>query len=143
MTKQNKAFKFRLLPNKEQAVLLAKTFGCVRFVYNKMLAERKETYEKFKGDKEMLKKQKFPTPAKYKGELPFLKEVDSLALANAQMNLQKAYKNFFEGNAEFPKFKNRKSKQTYTTNRVNGNIELQDGHIKLHKQKIEKNKHNK
>ena len=86
MTKKNKAFKFRLLPNKKQAVLLAKTFGCVRFVYNKMLAERKETYEKFKDDKEMLKKEKFPTPAKYKGEFPFLKEVDSLALANAQIN---------------------------------------------------------
>lgn len=40
MTKQNKAFKFRLYPNKEQEELLAKTFGCVRFVYNKMLAER-------------------------------------------------------------------------------------------------------
>lgn len=138
MTKQNKAFKFRLLPNREQGVLLAKTFGCVRLVYNKMLAERQETYAKYKDDKEMLKKQKFPTPAKYKDEFPFLKEVDSLALANAQMNLQKAYKNFFEGNAEFPKFKNRKSKQSYTTNRVNGNIELQDGHIKLPKLKLVK-----
>lgn len=59
----------------------------------------------------MLKKQKFPTPAKYKDEFPFLKEVDSLALANAQINLQKAYKNFFEGRAEFPKFKSRKHKQ--------------------------------
>ncbi|CEA04639.1 Helix-turn-helix domain protein [Metalysinibacillus saudimassiliensis] len=46
MTKQNKAFKFRLLPNREQAVLLAKTFGCVRLVYNKMLAERQATYAK-------------------------------------------------------------------------------------------------
>ncbi|KAA9030696.1 RNA-guided endonuclease TnpB family protein [Niallia endozanthoxylica] len=138
MTKQNKAFKFRLLPNKKQEVLLAKTFGCVRFVYNKMLAERKETYEKFKDDKETLKKQKFPTPAKYKDEFPFLKEVDSLALANAQMNLQKAYKNFFEGNTEFPKFKNRKAKQSYTTNLVNENIELKDGHIKLPKLKLVK-----
>ncbi|MDR4223152.1 IS200/IS605 family element transposase accessory protein TnpB [Heyndrickxia coagulans DSM 1 = ATCC 7050] len=133
MAKQNKAFKFRLLPNKEQSALLAKTFGCVRFVYNKMLAERKETYEKFKDDKELLKKQKFPTPAKYKSEFPFLKEVDSLALANAQMNLQTAYKNFFEGNADFPKFKNRKAKQSYTTNMVNGNIKLENGHIKLPK----------
>ncbi|MDT9756573.1 RNA-guided endonuclease TnpB family protein [Heyndrickxia coagulans] len=133
MAKQNKAFKFRLLPNKEQSTLLAKTFGCVRFVYNKMLAERKETYEKFKDDKELLKKQKFPTPAKYKSEFPFLKEVDSLALANAQMNLQTAYKNFFEGNADFPKFKNRKAKQSYTTNMVNGNIKLENGHIKLPK----------
>jgi putative transposase len=136
MTKRNKAFKFRLLPNKKQEVLLAKTFGCVRFVYNKMLAERKETYEKFKNDKDLLKKQKFPTPAKYKGEFPFLKEVDSLALANAQINLQTAYKNFFEGNAEFPKFKNRKGKQTYTTNLVNENIELKDAHIKLPKLKL-------
>lgn len=133
MTKQNKAFKFRLLPNKEQSVLLAKTFGCARFVYNKMLAERKETYEKFKDDKEALKKQKFPTPAKYKGEFPFLKEVDSLALANAQMNLQTAYKNFFEGRAEFPKFKSSKHKQSYTTNVVNANIKLSDSHIKLPK----------
>ncbi|WP_341301638.1 RNA-guided endonuclease TnpB family protein [Lysinibacillus sp. FSL H8-0500] len=138
MTKQNKAFKFRLLPNQEQSVLLAKTFGCVRFVYNKMLAERKEMYEKFKDEKEALKKQKFPTPAKYKGEFPFLKEVDSLALANAQLNLQTAYKNFFEGHAEFPKFKNRKTKQSYTTNFVNGNIELKDGHIKLPKLKLVK-----
>src|SRR5690625_2804025 len=96
MTKQNKAFKFRIYPNKEQKELLAKTFGCVRFVYNKMLAERKETYEKFKDDKEKLKEQKFPTPAKYKDEFPFLKEVDSLALANAQIHLQNAYKNFLK-----------------------------------------------
>jgi putative transposase len=136
MVKQNKAFKFCLLPNKEQSVLLAKTFGCVRFVYNTMLAERKETYGKFKDDKQMLKRKKFPTPAKYKSEFPFLKEVNSLALANAQINLQTAYKNFFEGRAEFPKFKSRKHKQSYTTNLVNGNIELKDGHIKLPKLKL-------
>jgi len=104
----NKAYKFRLYPTQEQEQLLAKTFGCVRFVYNKMLAERKETYEQFKGDKEALKKQKLPTPAKYKSEYPWLKEVDSLALANAQLNLQSAYQNFFSGRAEFPKFKSRK-----------------------------------
>ena len=133
MSKQNKAFKFRLYPNKEQQELLAKTFGCVRFVYNKMLAERKEIYEKFKDDKEKLKEQKFPTPAKYKDEFPFLKEVDSLALANAQIHLQNAYKNFFEGRAAFPKFKSKKHKQSYTTNMVNGNIKMEDGHIKLPK----------
>lgn len=101
-----------------------------------MFSERQETYKKYKDNKEMLKKQPFPT--KYKDEFPFLKEVDSLALANAQMNLQRAYKNFFEGNTEFPTFKNRKSKQSYTTNRVNGNIELKDGHIKLPKLKLVK-----
>ncbi|GAB2566032.1 transposase [Gracilibacillus alcaliphilus] len=120
--KQYKAFQFRLLPTKEQTVLLAKTFGSVRFVYNKMLVERKETYAEFKDDKATLKKQKFPTPATYKEAFPFLKEVDALALANAQRNLQKAYKNFYEHRASFPRFKSCKHKQSYTTNQVNGNI---------------------
>ncbi len=77
----NKAYQFRLYPTQEQGQLFAKTFGCVRFVYNKMLAERKEVYEQFKDDKEALKMQKLPTPAKYKSEYTWLKEVDSLALS--------------------------------------------------------------
>ena len=131
----NKAYKFRLYPTKEQEQLLAKTFGCVRFVYNQMLAERIEIHEKCKDNKEALKKQKFPTPAKYKQEYPWLKEVDSLALANAQLNLQKAYRSFFSGRSAFPKFKSRKTKQSYTTHMVNGNIKLVDGYIKLPKLK--------
>ncbi|RJG24760.1 RNA-guided endonuclease TnpB family protein [Paenibacillus thiaminolyticus] len=134
----NKAYKFRLYPTKEQEQLLAKTFGCVRFVYNQMLAERKETYELYKDNKAALKKQKLPTPAKYKNEFPWLKEVDSLALANAQLNLQKAYQNFFAGRTEFPKFKSRKARQSYTTNVVNGNIKLLDGYIQLPKLKLVK-----
>ncbi|PFO61354.1 helix-turn-helix domain-containing protein, partial [Bacillus cereus] len=85
MTKQNKVYKFHLYPTEEQAHLMRKTFGCVHFVYNRMLAERKEVYEKYKDDKKQLKKQKLPTPAKYKTEFQWLKEVDSLALANAQL----------------------------------------------------------
>ncbi|MGF9738287.1 transposase [Priestia megaterium] len=138
MAKQNKAYKFRLYPTDEQALLIRKTFGSVRFVYNKMLAERKETYQNFKEDKEALKKVKHPTPAKYKKEFEWLKEVDSLALANAQLNLDKAYKAFFNGNARFPKFKSKRHKQSYTTNAVNGNIQLLDGHIKLPKLKMVK-----
>ncbi|MFD0714874.1 RNA-guided endonuclease TnpB family protein [Paenibacillus sp. GCM10027626] len=131
----NKAYKFRLYPTEEQASLIHKTFGCVRFVYNKMLAERKETYEQFKDDKAALKKQKLPTPAKYKEEFGWLKEVDSLALANAQLNLQEAYKNFFSGTADFPAFKSKKARKSYTTNVVNGNIKLMDGYIQLPKLK--------
>lgn len=131
----NKAYKFRLYPTKEQEELLAKTFGSVRFVYNKMLAERKEIYEQFKDDKKLLEIQKVPTPAKYKKEFEWLKEVDSLALSNAQLNLQRAYNNFFAGRAKFPKFKHRKAKQSYTTNWVNGNIQILHGHIKLPKLK--------
>ena len=84
----NKAYKFRIYPNNEQKVLFAKTFGCVRFIYNRMLTDKIEHYEK---TKEKLKN----TPAQYKEAYPWLKEVDSLALANAQINLQTAYKHFF------------------------------------------------
>ncbi|PET95665.1 transposase, partial [Bacillus cereus] len=136
MTKHNKAYKFRLYPTEEQANLMRKTFGCVRFVYNRMLAERKEAYEKYKGDKEQLKKQKPPTPAKYKEEFEWLKEVDSLALANAQLHLQTAYKNCFSGQNNFPTFKSKKDRKSYTTNVVNDNIMLLNGHIKLPKLKM-------
>jgi len=131
----NKAYKFRLKPNKEQEVLLNKTFGCARFVYNKMLAERKEIYEIHKENKEELKKQKLPTPAKYKTEFEWLKEVDSLALANAQMNLQKAYSNFFrDKKIGFPKFKcKHRNKESYTTNNQGGNIRIEGNKIKLPK----------
>ena len=113
MAKQNKAYKFRLYPTEEQALIIRKTFGCVRFVYNKMLGERKETYETLKADKEARKKIKYPTPAKYKKEFAWLKEVDSLALANAQLNLDKAYKAFFKGHAKFPRFKSKRHKPIY------------------------------
>ncbi|MCE7791920.1 transposase [Salipaludibacillus sp. CUR1] len=138
MVKRNKAYKFRLYPTDEQASIIRKTFGCVRFVYNNMLAERQATYELLKDDKEALKKVKHPTPAKYKSEFEWLKELDSLSLANAQLNLDKAYKAFFKGNAKFPKFKSKRHKQSYTTNVVNGNIQLLDGHIKLPKLKMVK-----
>lgn len=131
----NKAYKFRLYPNKEQQILFGKTFGCVRFVYNKMLEERINVYEQYKYNKEQLRKKKLPTPAQYKSEFEWLKEVDSLALANAQMHLQTAYNNFFRDNSiGSPKFKSKhKSKSTYTTNNVNGNIRIEGRYIKLPK----------
>lgn len=124
----NKAYKFRIYPNAEQKVMFAKTFGCVRFIYNKMLADKIEYYKE-------TKKKLNNTPAQYKAEFEWLKEVDSLALANAQMNLQSAYNNFFKRqDIAFPKFKSKKSnRRAYTTNCVNGNIFVNDGHIKLPK----------
>lgn len=124
----NKAYKFRIYPNAEQKELLAKTFGCVRFIYNKMLADKIEHY---KNTGEKLNN----TPAQYKKEFEWLKEVDSLALANAQLNLQTAYNNFFRSKSVgFPKFKSKKSNhRSYTTNYINGNIKLVDGCIVLPK----------
>ena len=75
-----KTYKFRLYPNNEQETLLNKTFGCTRFVFNHMLAERKETYERLKDDKEKLKKHKYRTEKQYKESFDFLKEVDSISL---------------------------------------------------------------
>jgi putative transposase len=77
------------------------------------------------------------TPAQYKKEFPWLKEVDSLALANAQLNLEKAYKNFFrDKNVGFPKFKNKKNNHhSYTTNNQNGTVSIDNGYIKLPKVK--------
>ena len=75
------------------------------------------------------------TPAQYKSKFPWLKEVDSLALTNAQMNLQTAYNSFFRNpKIGFPKFKSKKSnRRSYTTNCVNGNISIDNGFLKLPK----------
>lgn len=124
----NKAYKFRIYPNAEQQIILAKTFGCVRFIYNQMLSDKINHYEETK--------QKLNnTPAQYKSKFPWLKEVDSLALANAQMNLQTAYNSFFRNpKIGFPKFKSKKSnRRSYTTNCVNGNISIDNGFLKLPK----------
>ena len=121
-----KAYKFRLYPTEEQEIFFAKSFGCVRKVYNLMLDDRKKAYEEVKNDSS--KKMSFPTPAKYKEEFPFLKEIDSLALANAQLNLDKAYKNFFrDKSVGFPRFKSKKNPiQSYTTNNQNDVVALID-----------------
>ena len=128
-----KAYKFRIYPTSEQIIFFAKFFGCVRKVYNLMLDDRKKDYEEYKltGIKT-----KYPTPAKYKEEYPYLKEVDSLALANAQLNLEKAFKNFLR-NKEFgyPKYKCKSNPvQSYTTNNQD-TIYIDKGYIKLPKLK--------
>ena len=101
----NRAIRYRVYPTTEQSIMFAKTFGCCRKVWNLMLSDKVEGYEATG---------KFPTvtPAKYKADYPYLKEVDSLALANVQINLQTAFKNCFskthKKKAGFPKFKSAK-----------------------------------
>ena len=126
-----KAYKYRIYPNKEQEEYFSKCFGCVRFIYNKMLNDKIEYY---KENNKMLNN----TPAQYKKEFVWLKEVDSLALANAQMNLDKAYKNFFrDKSVGFPKFKSKKDRHySYTTNnQKNTNYIVDNKYIKLPKLK--------
>lgn len=122
------AYKYRMYPNKEQQEYFAKCFGCVRFIYNRMLSDKIEYYNQT-GQKLN------NTPAQYKKEFPWLKEVDSLALANAQINLQKAYNNFFKRpEVNFPKFKSKKShRASYTTNNKDGTIAISNKYVKLPK----------
>lgn len=124
----NKAIKYRIYPNIEQKELFLKTFGCCRKVWNLMLADREAAYKR---DKVIYK----PTPAMYKDEFPYLREVDSLALANVQLDLQGAYKRFFtvKGTGH-PKFKSRKhSRFSYTTNNQNGTVAITGDRIRLPK----------
>lgn len=131
--KKNKAYKFRLLPNKTQANLIERTIGCARFIYNRMLADKIKHYKDMKLS---LKN----TPAQYKNEFEFLKEVDSLALANSQRNLETAYTNFFrrikqnKKEVGFPKFKSKKKcSWSYTTNNQKDSIRIENNKIKLPK----------
>ena len=130
-----KAYKYRIYPTSEQKLYLAKTFGCTRFIYNQMLADRIKSYQE---NKDLdIRTIKYPTPAQYKKEYEWLKEVDSLALANAQMNLDKAYKNFFrDKSVGFPKFKSKKTNRfSYTTNNQNGTISVEGSFVKIPKLK--------
>lgn len=133
METRHKAYQFRIYPDKEQQVLLAKTFGCVRLVYNHYLDAKKRTYEetgkslsytKCAADLTALKK-----------ERAFLKEVDSIALQQALRHLDTAFQNFFrDKKVGYPKFKSRKQHHySYSTVCVNNNIRLENGVLTLPK----------
>ena len=127
----NKAIKYRVYPTTEQSVMFAKTFGCCRKVYNLMLSDKIESYKS-------TGKFVTVTPAKYKKDYPYLKEVDSLALANKQLDLQEAFRNCFsksrKKNNGFPKYKSAKhSRKSYTTNNQHGTVTITDNSIRLPK----------
>jgi putative transposase len=123
-----KGYRFRIYPDEEQLTFFKQTFGCVRFTYNQLLMARKGTAN----SEESMKL----TPAALKKDYPFLKKTDSLALANAQRNLERAYANFFQGRAGYPKLKSKKNSwQSYTTNNQKHTIYFIDGKLKLPKLK--------
>ena len=126
----NKTYRFRIYPNKEQEVLLNKHFGCSRFVYNYFLNERKEQYQKDKKSDNYYAQAKTLTDLKKQEETIWLKEVNSQTLQFALRSLDTAYVNFFRCNAQFPKFKSRKHKNTFTVPQFG---KLEDGKIILPK----------
>ena len=130
-----RAFKYRLLPTPEQAVLINKTVGCARLTYNSLLLDYKEQLDN-------KQKPKIKEVTSIKEQFQFLNEVDSLALANAKQHLQTALTNFFSSKkgkrkgkrVGFPKVhKKSKSKLSYTTNNQNGTIRLEGNRLKLPK----------
>ena len=140
-----KAIKIRLYPNKKQQELIEKTFGCTRFIYNQMLAERIKVYDLLKDHKDSLYNYKYKTEREYKQEFEFLSEVSSRALQQSRGNLDVAYKNFYRRVKQkskkvgFPKFKSKKKDKDsfrepqllFKESKQNPAIEIKNNKIKL------------
>ena len=127
-----KAFKFRIYPTKEQELLLQKTFGCVRYVYNYFLARRIKAYKENKENIGLCQCSRELT--QLKKELEWLKEPDKWALGNALRDLDDAYSRFFKQQAKYPKFKSKKDhRNSYRTTFCNNSIEVSEKAIKIPK----------
>lgn len=128
----NKAYKFRIYPSKEQEILIAKTIGCSRFVFNHFLAKWNDTYKAT--GKGLTYNSCSSQLTQLKKELVWLKEVDSIAIQSSLKNLADAYSRFFKKQNDAPRFKSKKNKaQSYTTKHTNGNIAIVGNKIKLPK----------
>ena len=127
-----KAYKFRAYPNAQQRELMAKTFGCGRFIYNHYLFKKIELY---KTSKETLTYNKCCADLTcLKKELEWLKEVDKFSLQNSLKDLDNAYQKFFKEHSGFPKFKSKKTHEySYRTSFTNNNIEYCGNSIKIPK----------
>lgn len=127
-----KAFKYRIYPNKKQQELIQKTFGCARFVYNYFLDLRIKEYKENNKSLSYNKTSKLLT--QLKKELEWLKEPDKDSLQKSLKDLDVAYQKFFKEHTGFPKFKSKKNRyKSYRTSFTNNNIAFANKHIKLPK----------
>lgn len=125
-----KAYKYRIYPNRQQQEIIQKTFGCCRYVYNKYLDERIKLYEENKETFSYI--QCANDMKKIKSELIWLKEVDSTALQSSLKDLDMAFQKFFKEHTGYPKFKSKKTnRSSYKSKSVNGNIQYLSKYIKL------------
>ncbi|MBS4218603.1 IS200/IS605 family element transposase accessory protein TnpB [Bacillus sp. FJAT-49711] len=146
----NRAYKFRIYPTKTQEVLIAKTIGCCRFVYNYFVGKQKGKDAYWHMVAEMVQNGQLPRN-NWKGEFfhknksikalpelkkhyPFLKEIDSIALQKSVEIVHEAYRRYYKKQNDEPRFKSKRNPvQSYTTKYVNGNIAVLGKHIKLPK----------
>lgn len=124
----NKSFKVRIYPNKEQQILLEKTFGANRFVYNYFLNLKIKLYEFYKINLSYSHSSKVMT--ELKKHKTWLKEVDAISLQQTLRDLDSAYQNFFSGKSKYPKFKRKDDKNSY---RTNSNIKIKGRYIAIPK----------
>ena len=130
----HKAYKFRLYPNKEQAILINKTIGCSRFVYNHFLNQWNETYKETGKGLSFGKCSAQLPSLKKQEETIWLKEVDSIALQSSLKNLSDSFERFFKKQTKYPRFKSKKNPvQSYTTKATNVNIAILGNKLKLPK----------
>lgn len=114
--RHDKSCKFRLYPNEEQRVLIAKTFGCCRWVYNWGLAMRKKAWEEEKKSIGWMELQNMLPAMKKAPDTEWLKEVDSKALISSIRCMDVAYQNFFKLHRGYPRFKAKYDRnQSYQT----------------------------
>lgn len=129
---QHKAYKFRIYPNKEQEILIAKTIGCSRFVFNHFLAQWNDNYKET--GKGLTYNSCSSQLTQLKKKLLWLKEVDSIAIQSSLKNLADSYSRFFKKQNKAPRFKSKNNKvQSYTTKHTNGNIAIAGNKVKLPK----------
>nr|DAG73680.1 MAG TPA: endonuclease [Bacteriophage sp.] len=126
MRKINRAYKFRLYPSREQAELLAKHFGCTRFVYNHFLNQRKEQYRLTGKSDNYYAQARSLTELKKQEATAWLKEINSQSLQFALRSLETAYTNFFQKRAKFPSFKSKHAKNSFT---VPQSVFIADGRL--------------
>ena len=126
----NKSFKVRIYPNKEQQILIDKTFGCTRFIYNFMLNLKQKLYKNFNINLSYNNMSKILT--ELKRHKLWLCEVDAVALQQCLKNLDNAFKMFFNGNG-YPKFKSKRDKNSYRTNGKTISLDQDNYKIKIPK----------
>jgi putative transposase len=128
-----RAYKYRLYPNKQQEVLLAKHFGCCRFIYNYALDKKVKAYQKDKTNLSRFDIQADLPKMKKSEEYHWLSEVNSLSLQAALANLDSAFVKFFREKKGFPNFKSKKaSKQSFSIPQ-NTRVKFDEGRVYIPK----------
>ena len=130
----HKTYKFRIYPNQAQRILIGKTIGCSRFVFNRFLSEWNKTYEDTGSGLNYCICSAKLTLLKKETETLWLQEVDSIALQSALRNLSDSFNRFFKKQNKPPRFKSKRNPvQSYTTKQTNGNIAIEGNKLKLPK----------